>query len=142
MAVLQYVQGKGVCYMTNGEESSLTADIPQSARLWAIANYLLVKNHCTYMYMTGFTSGGGQDYGSLITFPEYSIPIGHATGAMRKTQGVWARSYSGGLALVNPFYETATVTLPSGSYVDVNGNPVGPTLTMAGQTGEVLLNAQ
>ena len=77
MGVLQYVESKGVCYMTNGEESGLTADIPQSARLWVIANYLLVKNHCTYMYMTGFTTGGGQDYGSLITFPEYAIPIGH-----------------------------------------------------------------
>jgi predicted 2-oxoglutarate/Fe(II)-dependent dioxygenase YbiX len=61
---------------------------------------------------------------------------------MKKTQGVWARSYSGGLALVNPYYATATVSLPAGSYVDVNGNSVGPTLTMAGQTGEVLLNAQ
>jgi len=140
--VLQSVQSKGICYMTNGEESGLTADIPQSARLWVIANYLLVKNNCTYMYMTGFTSGGGQDYGSLITFPEYSIPIGHATGPMEKTQGVWGRMYSGGLALVNPHYATKTVMLPSGSYVDVNGNSVGPTVTMAGQTGLVLLAAQ
>jgi len=142
LTVLQYVQHKGVCYMTNGEESELTADIPQSARLWAIANYLLVKNHCTYMYMTGFTAGGSQDYGSLITFPEYSIPIGHATSAMKKTQGVWARMYSGGLALVNPYYSAETVSLPPGSYVDVNGNSVGPTVTMEGQTGLVLLNAQ
>lgn len=142
MAVLQSVENRGVCYMTNGEESGLTADIPQSARLWVIANYLLVKNKCTYMYMTGFTTGGGQDYGSLITFPEYTIQIGHPTGVMKKSQGVWARNYSGGLALVNPYYGTATVTLPAGSWVDVNGNPVGPTLTMAGQTGEVLLKAQ
>jgi hypothetical protein len=61
---------------------------------------------------------------------------------MKKSQEVWARNYSGGLALVNPYYGTATVTLPAGSWVDVNGNPVGPTLTMAGQTGEVLLKAQ
>lgn len=142
MAVLQYVQRKGVCYMTNGEESSLTADIPQSARLWVVANYLLVKNNCTYMYMTGFDADGSQDYGSLITFPEYSIPIGHAIDAMKKTQGVWARVYSGGLALVNPYLTTAIVTLPAGSYVDVNGNAVGSTVTMEGQTGLVLLNAQ
>jgi hypothetical protein len=142
MAVLQSVQGKGICYMTNGEESNLTADIPQSARLWVIANYLLVKNNCTYMYMTGFTAGGGQDYGSLITFPEYSIPVGHATSAMKKTQGVWERMYSGGLTLVNPYDSSATVTLPSGSYVDVNGNPVGPTVAMAERTGLVLLQAR
>jgi len=142
MDVLQYVQSKGICYMTNGEESTLTADIPQSARLWVIANYLLVKNNCTYMYMTGFTASGGQDYGSLVTYPEYSIPIGHTTGAMEKTQGVWERVYSGGLTLVNPYRSAATVTLPPGSYVDVNGNAVGSTVTMEGQTGLVLLKAQ
>lgn len=140
MDVVQYVQSKGVCYMTNGEESALTAEIPQAARLWAIANYLLVKNDCTYMYMTGFLNGG-QDYGSLILFPEYSIPIGHATGPMTKTQGVWARKYSGGLALVNPLGATKTVALPEGSYVDVNGNAVGPVVTMERQTGLVLLKA-
>jgi hypothetical protein len=43
---------------------------------------------------------------------------------------------------VNPYLAAATVTLPAGAYVDVNGNPVGPTLTMAGQTGQVLLNVQ
>lgn len=142
IAVLKYVQSRGVCYMTNGEESGLTANIPQSARLWVIANYLLVKNRCTYMYITGFNSDGSQDYGSLITFPEYSIQIGHPTGGMKKTQGVFARPYSGGLALVNPYYATTTVTLPAGSWVDVNGNPVGPTITMEGQTGEVLLKAR
>lgn len=142
MTVLQYVQSKGVCYMTNGEESTLTADIPQSARLWVISNYLLVKNSCTYMYMTGFTADGAQDYGSLITFPEYSIPIGHATSEIKKEHGVWVRTYSGGVALVNPDYATATVTLPPGAYVDVNGNSVGPTVMMGGQTGQVQLNAQ
>jgi hypothetical protein len=142
MAVLKYVESRGVCYMTNGEQSGLTANIPQSARLWVIANYLLVKNRCTYMYITGFNSDGGQDYGSLITFPEYSIRIGHPTGGMKKTQGAWARAYSGGMVLVNPYYATATVTLPAGSWVDVNGNPVGPTVTMTGQTGQVLLKAE
>jgi len=140
MDVLQYVQSKGVCYMTNGEESYLSTDIPQSARLWVIANYLLVNNGCTYMYMTGFLDGG-QDYGSLVLFPEYSIPIGHPTAPMVNTQGVWGRKYSGGLTLVNPHSRAKTVVLPEGSYVDVNGNAVGPVVTMERQTGLVLLNA-
>jgi len=92
--------------------------------------------------MTGFTVDGGQDYGSLITFPEYSIQIGHPTSAMKASQGVWARMYSGGLAIVNPYLATATVTLPSGAWVDVNRNPVGPTLVMEGQTGQVLLKGK
>ncbi len=137
---LQYVQSKGVCYMTNGEESELTEEIPQEARLWVIANYLLIKNDCTYMYMSGYTASGAQDYGRLITFPEYSIDIGHASGAMKKTQGIWEREFSAGLALVNPYNSTFTVILPPGSWRDVNGNSVGPTVTLTKQTAQVLLS--
>jgi hypothetical protein len=137
---LQYVQSKGVCYMTNGEESELTADIPREARLWVIGNYLLVKNDCTYMYMSGYTSSGAQDYGRLITFPEYSINIGSAMGAMKRMQGIWEREFTGGLTLVNPYNSTFTVTLPPGSWVDVNGNPVGPRVTLTQQTAQVLLS--
>jgi len=138
---LKYVESKGLCYMTNGEEPGPTADISQEERLWVLANYLLVKNHCTYVYLSGITNGQ-QDYGSLHVFPEYSIKIGYATGAMTKTQGVWERTFSGGLTLVNPYNATATVTLPPGSFVDVNGDPVGPTVTLTKQTGEILLLAE
>jgi len=136
---LQYVESKGICYMTNGEESELSQDIPPAARLWVIGNYLLVKNDCTYMYMTGFNSTGAQDYGRLIIFPEYSIPIGTATGPMEKTQGIWERAFTGGLTLVNPYNSTYTVTLPPGSWTDAYGNPVGPTITLTHQTAWVLL---
>jgi len=136
---LQYVQSKGICYMTNGEESALTQDIPQEARLWVIGNYLLVKNDCTYMYMSGYTSSGAQDYGRLITFPEYSIAIGYPTSAMQKMQGIWERGFSNGLVLVNPYHSSFTVNLPFGKWVDVDGNPVGTTVTLNGQTAQVLL---
>ena len=132
--VLQQVQAKGLCYMTNGEQSVPTADISQTDRLWVIANYLLVKNNCTYMYISG-----SQDYGRLITFPEYSIAIGHAKGAMTKTHGVWLREFSGGLSLVNPYLRDRTVKLPTGNYSDVNGNHVGSTVAMPAQSGLVLL---
>jgi hypothetical protein len=105
---------------------TFTANISQEARLLVIGNYLLVKNNCTYMYMTGFTATGGQDYGRLVTFPEYSVAIGHATGSMKTTQGIWERTFSNGL---NPYISTATVTLPAGSWVDVNGKTIGPMVT-------------
>ena len=138
---IKYVQARGLCYMTNGEEPGLTKDISQAERLWVIGNYLLVKNNCTYLYMTGFTSTGAQDYGSLITFPEYSIAIGHATGGMKKTQGVWERTFSNGMTIVNPYTTTATVTLPPGHWVDVNGQTVGSTIDLPAQTAQVLLVA-
>jgi len=135
---LRYVESKGLCYMTNDEEPGPSKRISQAERLWAIANYLLVKNDCTYMYMSGF-NGQSQDYGRLILFPEYRIKIGHATSAMRKTQAVWERAFSAGLTLVNPYNRTAKVRLPPGKYVDVNGKRVGKTVMMKRQTGLVLL---
>jgi hypothetical protein len=75
----------------------------------------------------------------LITFPEYSIAIGHAKGAMTKTHGVWLREFSGGLSLVNPYLRDRTVKLPTGNYSDVNGNHVGSTVAMPAQSGLVLL---
>lgn len=138
VTALQYVESKGLCYMTNGEEPQPTGKISRAERLWVLANYLLVKNQCTYVYITGMTNGQ-QDYGSLYIFPEYSIPIGHPTSDMTRKEGVWERYFSGGLALVNPYDKTAIVCLPPGDYVDVNGQPVGPTVTMARQTGLILL---
>jgi hypothetical protein len=138
VTALRYVMSKGICYMTNGEEPGPTENISEADREWVLANYLLVKNDCTYVYMSGITAGA-QDYGSLFVFPEYSIPIGHATGAMTKTQDVWERIFSGGLTLVNPYSTTTTVTLPPGNYVDVNGNPVTSPVTVTPQTGMILL---
>jgi hypothetical protein len=141
LRALRYVQSKGLCYMTNGEEPGPSKQISQAERLWVIANYLLVKNDCTYMYMSGF-NGQNQDYGRLILFPEYKIKIGHPTSPMKKTQGVWERALSTGLTLVNPYNQTATVTLPPGRYVDVNGKRVGKTVVMKRQTGLVLLKTK
>ncbi len=138
VAALKYVESKGLCYMTNGEEPVPTGKIDEAMRQWVLANYLLVKNDCTYVYMTGITNGA-QDYGSLVVFPEYSIPIGHSTGKMTKTEGVWERLFSGGLTLVNPYNATATVALPPGNYVDVNGDTVNSPVTMTRKTGLILL---
>ena len=127
--------------MTNGEEPGPSNNISQKERLWVIANYLLVRNDCTYMYMSGFKNKQ-QDYGRLILFPEYTLNIGHPTAVMTKTQGVWERLYSNGLTLVNPYNRTATVQLPQGSWNDVNGNPVASPVSLPQQTGQVLLQAK
>jgi len=135
----KYVESKGVCYTMNGEEPEPTNEIGQKERLWVLSNYLLLKERCTYVSITGITKGS-QNYGSLVIFPEYSIPIGRALGPMAKADGVWERMFTGGLALVNPSDTTATVALPVGnSYNDLNGNPAGPTVTLSPQTGEILL---
>ena len=135
-ASLLYVQSQGICYTTNGEEPEHSSNITQAERLWVIGNYLLFKDNCAYMYMTG-----RQEYGDLVTFPEYAIAIGHSSHAMVEQSGIWERRYSNGLTLVNPNDATATIDLPPGDWVDVDGNPAGPQVTLTKQTAQVLLKA-
>lgn len=133
---LDYVQSQGVCYTTNGEEPEATEDITPAERQWVIGNYLLVKNNCTYMYMTH-----AQGYGDVVTFPEYDIAIGRPKGAKFQTQGIWERKFTGGLTLVNPYDTTAVVTLPHGHWKDVNGGAVTSPVTLPHQSALILLKA-
>lgn len=78
---------------------SYVQDSPE--RLWVLANYLLVKGAHTYVNLE--TS---QD---VEWFPEYDLPIGQPLDAPPQTiaalaneAGLYARSYSNGLVLVNP----------------------------------------
>jgi hypothetical protein len=135
---IAYVESKGGCYMTNAEEPGSTSAITPAERQWAIANYLLVKNDCTYMYMTGY-NGKAQGYGVLVTFPEYAVAIGSATGPMKPGQGAYARAFTNGLAIVNPSRASIRYTLPAGTYKTVNGQTEGPTVTLRPSTGLILL---
>lgn len=139
VAQLRHAQSRGVCTMMNGEEPGPTGAITVAERRWVIGNYLLLKNDCSYMYMSGYRADGAQDYGRLITFPEYRARIGHPTGPMVHAQGVWQRPYSGGLVLVNPSDATATVGLPAGRWSDLEGDAAGTSVTLTRQTAQVLL---
>jgi hypothetical protein len=137
VAKLQEVQSHGLCYMTNGQEPGTNADITPGERQWVIGNYLLVRNNCTYMYMTG-----RQDYGALVVFPEYAADFGSPAGDMSLVQGAWERLYSSGLTLVNPYDATAVVDLPPGHWTDVDGNRVTSPVTLQHQTALLLLKVK
>ena len=138
---IAYVESKGGCYTTNAEEPGPTSGITPQERQWVIANYLLVKNDCTYMYMTGY-NGKAQGYGVLVTFPEYAIAIGSATGPMKAAQGAYARAFTNGLAIVNPSRASVRYTLPSGTYKTVGGQVEGPAVTLGPSTGLILLKGR
>ena len=135
---IAYVESKGGCYMTNAEEPGPTSGITPQERQWVIANYLLVKNDCTYVYMTG-DNGKAQGYGVLVTFPEYSIAIGSPTAALQAVQGAYSRPFTNGLAIVNPSSATVHFTLPAGKYKTVDGHVEGAAVTLGPSTGLVLL---
>jgi hypothetical protein len=138
VAQIDALQANGTCYMENGEEPGLSANIPQSERLWVVANYLLTRDDCTYVWISGYTASGGQDYGRMLLYPEYFLAIGTPSGSRTAVRGAWERGYSGGLALVNPTNASVTVPL-SASYVDENGIAYAKAIVLAPTSGQILL---
>ncbi len=132
------VQANKGCYMENGEEPALSKDIAQAERLWVVANYLLTRDDCTYVWMSGFTASGGQDYGRIILFPEYSLHVGTPSGPAERAGAAWERSYGGGLALVNPSNRSVRIPL-RGTYVDENGKRYSGSIALAKTSGQILL---
>ena len=111
--------------------------VGQSEIQWALASYLMAKEHSASLTITPI-----QGYGSDLRYSEYAASIGTPAGQMYQAQHVYWRDYSHGLSLVNPnATETYTVTLPGGShYVDLKGNAVTQTVTLPPHSGLVLLN--
>jgi len=137
--LIRAVQAKDGCYMENGEEPALSKDITQAERLWVVANYLLTRDDCTYVWISGFTKSGAQDYGRILLYPEYDLAIGKPTGSAESVNGAWERAYSSGLALVNPSEKSVTIPL-KGSYVDENGTRYTNSITLSKTTGQILLS--
>ncbi|HEY6326831.1 MAG TPA: putative glycoside hydrolase [Candidatus Cybelea sp.] len=138
VGMIRTIQASGGCYMENGEEPALSKDISQEERLWVVANYLLIRDDCTYVWISGFTASGGQDYGRILIYPEYGLTVGAPSGAARETGGAWQREYTGGLALVNPSYRRVTIPLKR-TYVDENGRRYRRSITLTATSGQILL---
>lgn len=136
--MIHAVQANGGCYMENGEEPGLSKDISQTERLWVVANYLVIRDDCTYVWMSGFTKTGEQDYGRILLYPEYRLAVGSAVGAPVGIAGAWERVYSAGLALVNPTEHSVKIPLTS-AYVDENGKSYAKSITLPATTGQILL---
>ncbi len=132
------VQANKGCFMENGEEPALSKQITQAQRRWVVANYLLTRDNCTYVWISGFTKSGQQDYGRILRYPEYSLPIGKPTGSAQAVGAAWQRDYSGGLTLVNPSERDVTVPL-SGSFVDENGMHYSGSIALPKTSGQILL---
>ncbi len=101
---------------------------------WALANYLLIKGSHTYTYVSHLEPG-------LDDLPQYKIPIGHPTSVSPPLSGpdhVYARNYTGGMALVNPS-ATMSFTVNLGrAYHDMEGGSL-TRVTLPPVSGVVLL---
>jgi hypothetical protein len=135
------LQARRSCYMENGEEPGLSARISQAERLWVVGNYLLTRDACTYVWMSGFTASGAQDYGRIILFPEYALKVGAPLGGRTRVARGWERAYQNGLVVVNP--SDAPIRVPlSRPYVDENGTAYSGSMTMSASSAQILLTQE
>ena len=131
-AFVEYVQSQGKAYFSINETSATPA--PQADADWALASYLMSKEHASALYVSGV-----QQYGADMWRPEYASAIGTPCGAMQSTQGIYVREFKTGIAVVNPSAQGASYTLPSGTFVDEKGQPVTSPLVLGAHAGALLL---
>ena len=112
--------------------------VDRAAIQWALASYLMAKGHGSALYISSVQGYGGESW-----YSEYAAQIGSPSGPMYEVQGVYLRQYSNGLTLVNPSATNSyTLTLDPGShYKDLYGTSIGQTLTLAPESGIVLLTS-
>ncbi len=132
-AFAEYVQSLGKPYFSINQTSGPPATNADAQ--WALASYLMTKEHGSSIFISG-----QQEYGQDLYRPEYAAAVGTACGAMQSTQGVYTRELKHSVAIVNPSGAAATFTLPAGSFVDLYGNAVSGSVSMAADTGLVLLD--
>ncbi|HEX5036372.1 MAG TPA: hypothetical protein VFX30_04375, partial [bacterium] len=146
------VQALGKPYFTKNAFPTADYQTPPTARQieWALASYLLVKEHSAYFYVTPLW-----DDGSTPLYPQLDVAIGHPCEPMQEISGskTRMRTYSHGFVVVNAAAGGTpgqAVTLPEGhSFLRwrggvLNGSydaPVSGSLTAEYQTGYVLSTA-
>ncbi len=138
-------------------QSYLDSPNDLTARNFYIANYLLVKGTRTFVNLE---LGQEPEW-----FPEYDIPIGSPTDSLPvnvdgwrdSATGLYRRSYSNGMVIVNPTNTTRTMNLgktyylaqaTGGGYLPADGVPTGTisyqatnSVTLAAGTAALLVNS-
>ena len=103
------------------KKEGLTGDI--QSRIFITASYLLVANENVVLYMSDLS----YETTTILYYPEYRLDLGEPLANYTESNGLYMRSYGGGIVLVNQSAtENRTYTL-SETYslvVPVGGGPV------------------
>lgn len=132
---MEKVQAQGKPYFVINQFP--TSFIDKNEIQWALASYLMAKEHSAALFISTY-----QGYGGDTRYFEYVAQIGHPRGAMYQFQNVYLRKYTNGLSIVNPSaIATYTVNLrEEGTFVDLYGHPVSIVI-MPPHSGMVLLTS-
>lgn len=107
--------------------------------LWALASYLISKEHFSSLYITNNTNST-QNYGADNRYSEYAAKIGSPRSEMYFSQNVYWRDYSNGIVVVNPSDTNSyTVKTSATTYADLYGNRVNQTFSISPRSGMVLI---
>lgn len=85
---------------------------------------------------SSFSWSPGPTVDRMTDWPFYHLAIGQPVGQFTKLNGVYQRSFTQGIVLVNPGKTSVPVHLAT-AYYDVNGNPL-TSFSMAPESGEIL----
>jgi hypothetical protein len=101
---------------------------------YALASFLLgTGGHDRFAFMASSTAGMG-------VAPYDAVALGQPAGAMTQAGTAYERQFANGLVVVNPNTSSVTLSL-SGTYVDLDGKAVTSSITLAPETGDVLVSA-
>jgi hypothetical protein len=123
-------RGRSVLAMSKVGVSATSAQMQQLHR-YALASFLLGTDGTQYFYFQP-----GPDQAVLAPdSPDDHVQVGTPTAAMLKQGGAYVRTFSAGMAVVNPTTAAVTVKL-GGTYHDLDGQTVKQ-VTMPAHTGMV-----
>jgi hypothetical protein len=135
---IENVQAQGKAYYIGNEFSQSTLDgsgaLTNEDIDWALASYLMCKQHTASVFISP-----AQDYGRSLLNNSYAAAIGSPRGNMYASGGLYWRDYTQAVVVVNPSSTMTYTAHVSGTYTDLNGNPVQQTVTLPPHSGMVLL---
>jgi hypothetical protein len=92
------VQEDGKCYFSMNKVPTDYPNTSSADLTWIMANYLLIKGPCTYLWI-----GGKDQYGYLNHYPIYNVDYGTPLdSAVHEISGVWVRHYTHATVTVDP----------------------------------------
>lgn len=128
--------GKGFVLNAYEPETSYR-DISNQEVQWDLSNYLLIKGSHTFTYVS--VNQSSQERKTFSDRLEYHINIGHPVTDMYDSQGVYMRSYSNGLVIVNPSDNMSYYLNFTRPYLDVQDNTI-TSYVIGVHSGLILLN--
>jgi len=142
---MEYVQSEGKAFFV-ADDWNQQSGAPSLHQLdYSLATYMMGKEQAAALYV-----GKNDMYGKENFYSEYGAAIGRGCTPMYggpddphyRGERIYFRKYTGAFAIVNVSpTETYRVTLPKPSYKNIEGGTVRSPLTVAPNTGYVLLTS-